>query len=57
MARETHGQKIFQDDQDRQRFLKMLGEACAKTGFRIHACVVVGNHTNSLSITASWHGP
>jgi REP element-mobilizing transposase RayT len=57
MARETHGQKIFQDDQDRQRFLKMLGEVCAKTGFRIHACVVVGNHTNTLSITASWHGP
>src|ERR1035437_1388999 len=34
MARGSHGQEIFQDDWDRQRFLETLGEACAKTGFR-----------------------
>src|ERR1035437_1812748 len=34
MARGSHGQEIFQDDQDRHRFVETLGEACAKTGFR-----------------------
>jgi hypothetical protein len=32
VARDTHGQEISQDDQDRQRVLEMLGEACKKTG-------------------------
>jgi len=31
MARASRGQEIFQDDQDRQRFLETLREACAKT--------------------------
>ena len=48
MARGSHGQEIFQDDQDRQRILKTLGEACAKTGFRIHACVLMGNYYHLL---------
>src|ERR1019366_7766331 len=48
MARGTHGQEIFQDDQDRQRFLETLGEACEKTGFRIHAYVLMGNHYHLL---------
>jgi REP element-mobilizing transposase RayT len=26
----------------------MLGEACAKTDFRIHACVLMGNHYHLL---------
>jgi hypothetical protein len=37
MARGGHGQELFQDDQDRQRFRETLGEACAKTGFRVQA--------------------
>jgi REP element-mobilizing transposase RayT len=37
MARGGHGQEIFQDDRDRQRFRETLGEACAKTGFRVQA--------------------
>jgi len=48
MARGTHGQAIFQDDEDRQRFLETLGEACAKTGFRVHAYVLMGNHYHLL---------
>ncbi len=48
MARGSHGQAIFQDDQDRQRFLETLGEACAKTGIRIHAYVLMGNHYHLL---------
>jgi len=48
MARGSHEQEIFQDDRDRQRFLEMLGEACAKTGFRIHAYVLIVNHYHLL---------
>jgi REP element-mobilizing transposase RayT len=35
---------IFQDDIDRERFLKTLGEACARTGWIIHAWVLMNNH-------------
>jgi len=48
MARGNHGQGIFQDDRDRQCFLKTLGEACEKTGWRIHAYVLMGNHYHLL---------
>jgi REP element-mobilizing transposase RayT len=33
---------------DRQRFLETLGEACEKTGFGIHAYVLMGNHYHLL---------
>jgi REP element-mobilizing transposase RayT len=48
LARGNHGQKILQDDRDRQRFPETLGEAWAKTGFRIHACVLMGNYHHLL---------
>ena len=35
---------IFKDDADRMRFLGTLGEACARTGWRVHAYVLMGNH-------------
>ncbi len=44
MARGSPGQEILQDDRDRQRLLETLGEGCAKTGFGIHAYVLLGNH-------------
>jgi len=47
-ARGNHGQGIFQDDRDRQCFLETLGEACEKTGWRIHACVLMDNHYHLL---------
>ncbi len=31
---------IFRDDADRQGFLATLGEACARTGWRMHAWVL-----------------
>ena len=34
MARGSHGQEIFQDNHDRQRFLETLGEAAAKVESR-----------------------
>jgi putative transposase len=48
MARGNHGQGIFQDDRDQQCFLETLGEACEKTGWRIHAYVLMGNHYHLL---------
>ena len=48
MARGNHGQGIFHDERDRQCFLETLGEACKKTGWRIHAYVLMGNHYHLL---------
>ena len=48
MARGNHGQVVFGDDSDRKRFLETLGEACEKTGWRIHAYVLMGNHYHLL---------
>jgi hypothetical protein len=39
MTRGNRGQAIFTDDLDRQVWLKTLGQACEKTGCRIHAWV------------------
>lgn len=35
---------IFNDDQDRERFLETLGEACAKTDWLVHAWCLMPNH-------------
>ena len=35
---------IFRDHADRQRFVETLGEACAKTGWQVHAFVLMPNH-------------
>ena len=39
---------IFKDDGDRERFLGTLGEACARTGWRIHAWVLMSDHYHLL---------
>ena len=48
MARGNQGQKIFADDLDRRRWLETLGEAVEKTGWQIHAYVLMGNHYHLL---------
>ena len=35
---------IFRDDQDRELFLRTLGESCAKTGWQVHAYCLMSNH-------------
>ncbi|MHB1305610.1 MAG: transposase [Limisphaerales bacterium] len=35
---------IFKDDADRQRFVETLGEACVRTGWQVHAYVLLPNH-------------
>ena len=37
MNRRDGREAIFEDDQDRHRFLSTLGETCPKTGGRVHA--------------------
>jgi len=48
MARGNRGRAIFADDVDRKRFLATLAESCEKTGWRIHAYVLMGNHYHLL---------
>ncbi len=48
MARGNRRQVIFRDDGDYRRFLETLGEACRKTGWRIHAYVLMANHYHLL---------
>ncbi len=44
MNRGDRREPIFKDDQDRQRFLATLGEACAKTGWQVQAYCLMPNH-------------
>lgn len=44
MARGNRREAIFRDDLDRRFFLRTLSEACGKTGWRVHAWVLMGNH-------------
>ncbi len=48
MARGNQRQVIFHDAKDYSRFLETLGEACQKTGWRIHAYVLMSNHYHLL---------
>ena len=44
MNRGDRRKPIFQDDQDRNRFLDTLGECCGKTSWQVHAYVLMPNH-------------
>ncbi len=48
MARGNQRQVIFGEDGDYRRFLETLGEACRKTGWRVHAYVLMANHYHLL---------
>ena len=39
---------IFRDDRDRENFLATLGQACRRTGWRVHAWVLMTNHYHLL---------
>ena len=44
MARGNRREPIFHDDDDRRFFLSTLSEACAMTGWRVHAWTLMSNH-------------
>lgn len=48
MSRGNRQQAIFRTDQDREMFLDTLGEACGRTGWKVHAFVLMGNHYHLL---------
>jgi putative transposase len=51
VARGNDGAAVFLEDQDREVFLRTLEEACAKTGWQIHAYVLMRNHYHLLMET------
>jgi REP element-mobilizing transposase RayT len=48
-------ERIFMDDADHQRFVDTLGEACAKTGWQVHAYVLMPNHFHWVVETPQPH--
>jgi len=48
MARGNRREAIVRDDQDRVTFLRTLSEACERTGFHVHAYVLMTNHYHLL---------
>ncbi len=48
MSRGNRGDAIFMDDKDCETFINTLEEACTKTGWLVHAFVLMGNHYHLL---------
>lgn len=48
MSRGNKYEDIFISDKDRYSFLKTLGEVCERTGWKIHAYVMMSNHYHLL---------
>ena len=48
MNRGNRQAAIFRGDGDRRCFLEALGEVCERTGWRVHAYVLMGNHYHLL---------
>ncbi len=44
MARGNCRNPIVRDDKDREMFVRTLAQACERTGWRVHAWVLMGNH-------------
>ena len=44
MSRGGRRGAIFRDEEDRERFLATLAEACGKTGWQVHALCLLNNH-------------
>lgn len=48
MSRGNHLQKVFRTDEDCEMFLSTLGEACERTGWKVHVYALMGNHYHLL---------
>ena len=55
MSRGDHQEAIYRDDKDRPSFVSCLGEACGKTGWQVHAYVLMDNHYHLLIETPGGH--
>ena len=55
MSRGDQREAIFQDDEDRQKFLMTLGEACQKTEWQVHAyCLMRGEDLKEPGRRPGW---
>jgi len=45
MNRGDRREPIFKDEEDRDRFLRTLGDACLKTGWQVHSYCLMSNHS------------
>ena len=52
MSRGNQHRPIFLSSNDRQMFLKTRGDACNRTGWKIHAYVLMFNHSHLLMETS-----
>ena len=52
MSRGDRREDIFCDWSDREMFLGLLGRACAKTGWEVHAYCLMSNHWHAVIETA-----
>ncbi len=48
MARGDGGRRVFESKEDAQAFLALLGRACGRCGWRVHAWVLMSNHFHLL---------
>lgn len=48
MARGDRREAIVVDEEDRRMFVRTLGQACLRAGFRVHAYVLMSNHYHLL---------
>lgn len=48
MNRGDHLEPIFQDEKDRETFLKTFGNTCVSAGWKAHSFVLMGNHYHLL---------
>lgn len=51
MNRGDRQEPIFEDDEDRRRFVDALSEVCLKTGWQVHAYCLMGNHFHLVAET------
>jgi REP element-mobilizing transposase RayT len=51
MARGNRREAIYRDDDDRRFFLSTLAQSCERTGWRVHAWVLMSNHYHLLIST------
>lgn len=52
LSRGDRKEPIFLDDQDRLKFLKTLGETCARADWQVHVYCLMGNHFHLVLETA-----
>jgi putative transposase len=51
LCRGNRREAIFRNDRDRELFLETLEEACGRTGWRVHALVLMGKHYHPMNHT------